>query len=231
MLRYCINLLFLLAFTVSYTQGIGSEQKDTIYLNKYGLRVGIDLYNPIHTAVDNNRKGLEIVGDYRISKKLFAATELGYLENTTDEDFMNFTTNGSYIKLGVDYNAYENWLDMENMIYVGFRYGFSVFNHTLNSYIINNDAFYDDLTSPKNGQNFNNLNAHWGEIILGVKAEVLTNLYMGFSFSGKKMISSKQPNNFKNLFVPGFNRVFLNNSGFGFNYTISYLIPFYKKEK
>lgn len=231
MLRYYISILFLLCFTISFSQGIGSEQKDTIYLNKYGLRVGIDLYNPIHTAFDNTRKGLEIVGDYRISKKYFVAAELGYMENTTDEDFINFTTNGSYIKLGVDYNAYENWLDMENMIYVGFRYGFSTFSQTLNSFTINNDVFYDGLATVENGQKFDGLNAHWGEIVLGVKAEVLNNLFMGFSFSGKKIISSKQPDNFKNLFVPGFNRVFLNNSGFGFNYTLSYLIPLYKKAK
>lgn len=231
MLRYFINILFLLFFTVCFSQGIGSEQKDTVYLNKYGLRLGIDLYNPIHSALDNNRKGLEIVGDYRVSKKFFAAAELGYIENITDEDFMNFTTNGSYIKIGTDYNAYENWLDMENMIYVGIRYGFSTFSQTLNSYTINNDAFYDDLTIVESGQKFDGLNAHWGEIVLGIKAEVLNNLYMGFSFSGKKMFSTKEPNNFKNLFVPGFNRVFLNNSGFGFNYTISYLIPLYKKAK
>ncbi len=231
MLRYYINILFLFTFAVTFSQGIGSEKKDTVYLNKYGLRIGLDLYNPIHTVFDNNRKGLEIIGDYRITKKYFAAAELGYIENTSDEDFMNFTTNGSYIKLGVDYNAYENWLDMENMIYVGLRYGFSTFSQTLNSFTINNDPFYDDLRAVENGHKYDGLNAHWGEIVLGVKAELFNNLYLGFSFSGKKIISSKQPDNFKNLFVPGFNRVFLNNSGFGFNYTISYLIPLYKKAK
>jgi hypothetical protein len=27
------------------------------------------------------------------------------------------------IKVGFDYNAYENWLDMENVISIGMRYG------------------------------------------------------------------------------------------------------------
>jgi hypothetical protein len=31
----------------------------------------------------------------------------------------NFTTKGSYLKVGFDYNAYENWLDMENIISIG----------------------------------------------------------------------------------------------------------------
>ncbi len=231
MLKYFINTIFLLSCIVSFSQQTDSQSNDTIIKNKYGLRVGIDLFNPVNTFFNDERKGLELVGDYRITKKLYIAAELGYLEETTDEDFINFTTNGSYIKAGVDYNAYENWLNMENAIYVGFRYGYSTFSQTLNSFTINNDSFLDGLATPENGQKFDNLNAHWAEIVLGIKAEILNNLFLGFSFSGKKMITTKEPDGFKNLFVPGFNRVFLNNSGFGFNYTISYLIPLYKKDK
>ena len=120
---------------------------------------------------------------------------------------------------------------MENAIYVGMRYGFSTFSQTLNSFTINNEAFLDDLAAIESGQKYDNLNAHWVEFVLGIKAELFNNLFLGFSFSGKKMITTKEPDTFKNLFVPGFNRVFLNNSGFGFNYTLSYLIPLYKKEK
>jgi len=231
MLKYFINTVFLLSTIVLFSQQNEVQQNDTILKNNYGLRVGIDLFNPVNAFLNDDRKGLELVGDYRISKKWYVAAELGYLEETTDEDFINFTTNGSYIKAGVDYNAYENWLDMENAIYVGFRYGYSTFSQTLNSFTINNDAFFDDLATPEIGQKFDNLNAHWAEIVLGIKVETLNNLYLGFSFSGKKMISTKEPEGFKNLFVPGFNRVFLNNSGFGFNYSISYLIPLYKRDK
>jgi len=230
MLKYFINTVFLLSCLVLFSQN-DTQSNDTIIKNKYGLRVGIDLFNPVNAFFDEGRKGLELVGDYRISKKLFIAAELGYLEDVSDEDFINATTNGSYIKAGIDYNAYENWLNMENAIYVGFRYGYSTFSQTLNSFTVNNDPFLDDLATVESGQKFDNLNAQWAEIVLGIKVETLNNLYLGFSFSGKKMITTKEPKGFKNLFVPGFNRVFLNNSGFGFNYTISYLIPLYKKDK
>ena len=233
MLKYFTNILFLLCCVLVFSQKSTTQvKKDTLIIkNKYGLRVGVDLFNPVNTFFDKDRKGLELVGDYRITKKIYVAAELGYLENTTNEDFINFTTNGSYIKAGIDYNAYENWLDMENAIYVGFRYGYSTFSQTLNSFTVNNDSFLDGLSTLENGQKFDNLNAQWAEIVLGIKAEIFNNVYLGFSFSGKKIVSTKEPEGFKNLFVPGFNRVFLNNSGFGFNYTISYLIPLYKKNK
>ena len=227
-LIFLISIL-LLNCSVSFAQQ-DSELKDSIIKSKYGLRVGVDLFNPVAAIVEDRRNGLELVADYRISKKWFVAAELGYLENRTDLDNINFTTEGQYIKIGADYNAYENWLNMENAIYVGARYGFSTFTQTLNNGILNADPIFGEqpITAP---HEFNGLNAHWVELVIGIKAELLNNLYLGFSFSGKRMVSTKEPDNFKNLFVPGFNRVFLNNSGFGFNYTISYLIPLYKKAK
>ncbi|MDJ0644987.1 MAG: DUF6048 family protein [Flavobacteriaceae bacterium] len=227
-LLFRISIL-LFCCSVSFAQQ-DTATKDSVIKNKYGLRVGVDLFNPTAAIVEDRRKGLELVADYRINKKWYAAAELGYLENRSDLDNIDFTTDGQYIKLGVDYNAYENWLDMENAIYLGIRYGFSTFSHTLNEGIINADPIFGELpvSAP---QEFDGLNAHWAELVVGVKAEILNNLYLGFSFSGKRMITMKEANNFKNLFVPGFNRVFLNESGFGFNYTLSYLIPLYKKAK
>jgi len=214
-----------------YSFSILSQEEETpVYKDSYGLRIGIDLYNPVATFIDDNRKGLELVGDYRISKKWYVSTELGTLENTRTEDFIDFTTNGQYIKVGADYNAYENWLDMENLIYVGFRYGFSAFSQTLNSATINANPILPALEI-ETPIEYTGLNASWVEFVVGMKAEVFQNLFLGFSFSGKRIISTKEPENFKNLFVPGFNRVFLNNSGFGVNYTVSYLIPIYKKKK
>ena len=225
MLKYFTSIFFL------YSLALFSQEKDSIvYKDSYGLRVGIDLYNPVANLIDDNRKGLELVGDFRISKNWYVAAELGYIDNRKAEDFIDFTTSGQYIKAGVDYNVYENWLDMENLIYIGFRYGFSTFSQTLNSAVINADPIIprQEINTPID---YDGLNAHWAEFVVGIKAEILNNVFLGFSFSGKKMVSTKEPDNFKNLFVPGFNRVFLNNSGFGINYTISYLIPLYKKKK
>ena len=226
MLRYFTSIFFFLLSIAMF-----SQEKDSIeYKDSYGLRIGIDLYNPVATFIDDNRKGLELVGDYRISKKWYVAAELGYIDNTREEDFLNFTTSGQYIKAGVDYNIYENWLDMENLIYLGFRYGYSTFSQTLNSASINSNTLLPQQTV-ETPIEYAGLNAQWAEFVVGIKAEVFNNMFLGFSFSGKKMVSTKEPDNFKNLFVPGFNRVFLNDSGFGINYTISYLIPIYKKKK
>ena len=91
----------------------------------YGLRIGIDLSKPIRSFLDDNYNGLEVMGDFRVSNNYYIAAELGN-ETRTVDDFTNIdvTSKGSYIKAGFNYNAYNNWLGMNNLIYAGVRAGF-----------------------------------------------------------------------------------------------------------
>lgn len=234
MLKYIISFCLLFVFVDAIAQEQKKEDveknKDSIvYKSPYGLRLGIDISKPIKAAVDGEyNSGLELVADYRISKRFFIATEIGFENETTQEDYTNSTAKGSYIRLGFNYNAYENWLDMNNEIFVGLRYGFSIFDQTLNNYTPNISGTY----FPGNNVTVNettSLNSHWTEFMFGVKVETFKNFFIGASMSYKILISTKEPKNFKTLYSPGFNRIFESGTGFGFNYTISYLIPFKKK--
>jgi hypothetical protein len=239
MYKYFISICLLFNVAENFSQDqkkdtILSKEKDTlVYKTGYGLRLGIDISRPILASLDGGYKGYEILGDYRIKKNLYIAAEVGYEEKTSAEDYSNSTSKGNYIRLGVNLNAYNNWLDMNNEIFVGYRYGFSLFNQTLNSYTPNiSDAensnyFIADLNTTS--KTATNLNAHWSELMIGLKAETFNNLFIGFSVSYKILMSVKEPEGFKSLFAPGFNRIFESNTGFGFNYSVSYLIPFSKK--
>jgi hypothetical protein len=205
------------------------EKDSIVYKSAYGFRVGIDISKPIIGAIQNGYSGLEIVGDYRVAKRFYIAAELGFEEENTIEDYTNSTSTGNYIRIGGNFNAYNNWLDMNNEVFLGLRYGFSAFDQTLNSYTPNNGNTYftsNEVTIPLKTSD---LKAHWGEFVLGMKVETLKNLFLGASFSYKIMMSVEDPENFKTLYVPGFNRVFESNTGFGFNYTVSYIIPFVNK--
>lgn len=196
---------------------------------RYGIRAGVDLYKLARTAFEEDYKGLEVTADYRLTKKIYLAGEVGNENKTTDDDRLNFTTKGTYFKVGFDYNIYENWLDMENMVYVGMRYGVSSFTQQLNSYEIYNPYPYLGQTPVLlSGEKFDGLSASWVEVVAGVKAEVLDNLFVGFSVRINRLVTNKQPDNFENLYIPGFNRTYDGNFGIGFNYTVSYFIPLYK---
>ena len=204
-------------------------KKDTVVIKKiYGLRVGLDLSNPLRSILNKDRKAMEITADFRVKPNLYIVSEIGFLDQFTNEVKYDFQTKGSYFKLGINYNVYKNWLDMDNEIYVGMRYGYSNFSQSVSNIIINTENSLPPFEQPQT-INYDNLNAGWLEFIIGIKAEVYKNIYLGFQFSGNKLLSQKKPENFQNLYVPGFNRVFLNKTGFGFNYTVSYRFPLFKK--
>lgn len=239
MLKYIINLYLLLFVSLAWSQSkpIDLQPKDTITkTDKYGVRVGVDLSKIILSTLDDNYTGLEIVGDYRLKRNLYIAAELGNEELTKQEDLYNFTVSGSYLKLGVDFNTYENWFGMSNIIHLGGRYAVSTFSQTLNNYqIFSTERYFEDgdfAFGSDVSEEFGSLNASWLEAVIGTKVELFKNLYLGASVRIGLLITNKENERFKNLWIPGFNKV-TDNSNFGtsYNYSISYLIPLYKKKK
>jgi hypothetical protein len=198
--------------------------------DRYGIRIGFDLIRPARSLFEDGFKGFEAVADYRLNKKMYAAAELGTVDYTVDDDQLNFTTKGSYFKVGFDYNVYDNWLDMENMIYIGLRYGFSTFSQNLNSYTIYDTTDYFENVTVYPDKEYSGLTAHWAEVVGGLKAEVYDNLFMGFSVRLNILLAETKPDNFDNLYIPGFNRTYEGSFGAGINYTVSYFIPLYKKQ-
>ncbi|MWB94768.1 hypothetical protein GON26_10360 [Flavobacterium sp. GA093] len=208
-------------------------KKDSIppKTDRYGLRVGVDLYKLTRGFYDKDYKGVEFTGDFRLTKKYYLAAELGIEDKTTDDDRLNSTATGTYIKAGFDYNMYENWLDMENLLTVGLRGGFSTFSQQLNSYkIYNPNPYWGTIPPLTSGEKYSGLSASWIEVALGLKAKVFNNVFVGFGVQLKTLVTNKKPDGFDNLYIPGFNRTYNGNFGIGFNYTVSYFIPLYKKK-
>lgn len=227
---------FIISLFISFNSIGQNSKKDSIKIDsvpkvkqKYGIRIGMDISKPIISFFENQQKGFEIVGDVRFKKNYYIATELGYASKDTKEDFLDFTTKGTFLRVGVNRNLYENWGEMNNEIYVGARYGISFFSHTLRSYTPHVTPRYFIPVTNTNELKFEGLSAHWFEFVFGMKVETLKNLFLGMNIQFKYLVHSKEPNNFKNLYIPGFQDVSANELGFGFNYTISYLIPIIKK--
>ena len=237
MLKYTISILFLLCFFNGWAQDepINLQPQDTVVQKQtYGLRVGVDLSRIIISQTSEDYTGLEIVGDYRLKQKLYIAGELGNEKKTKQEDLYNFTTSGSYLKLGIDYNTYENWYGMNNSIFIGGRYAISSFSQTLNNFQYFDTNRYWNPDSFPNGSSearkFDGLTASWLEFVFGLKAELFTNLYLGGSIRIGFLVNNKEVEEFPNLFVPGFNKVTDDSKfGVGYNYSLTYLIPLYKK--
>jgi Domain of unknown function (DUF6048) len=228
-LKYTFSLLIVLISFLGQAQVTAKKDSIPVKKERYGVRFGVDLFKLSRSFYEKDYRGLEVVGDYRLTRKHYIAAEIGNEDKTVDDDRLNFTTKGTYVKVGFDYNTYQNWLDMENMIYVGLRYGVSSFSQTRNSYKIYNPyPYFGEEPTIVSEKKFNGLTAQWLEVVVGVKAKLFNNVFAGFSFSLNRLVSQKKPDNFDNLYIPGFNRTYNGDFGVGFNYTISYFFPLYK---
>lgn len=225
---FTISLLFFFSTALHAQTATDSIQ----FEEKFGIRVGIDLSKPLRTLLDEDYSGFEILGDYRVYKDYYLAAEIGNEKMDYSEDNLSVTSNGSYIKLGVDYNAYENWAGMENLIFVGLRYGFATFSQTLNEYAIYTDTQFFPPNIVQGPFETSGLSASWVELMVGMKVELFNNIFLGANLQLKRRVTQSTPSNFDNLTIPGFNRSYDDSSfGVGYGYTISYLIPLYKKSK
>jgi len=232
---FIISLIIPSAMVFSQTE---SELNDSLttknkILNINKIRFGFDIFKPIKSSSEGDNLNYEIVGDIQITDNLYLAAEYGLIDKLIEDENINFNSNGSFLRFGFDYNMFKNWVGMNNAIFVGLRYGSSNFSNKIVSYNVrNSDAYFSNFVD-NNYQTIDhsNLKGSWLEIVAGVKVETFNNFYLGFSLRLNKLLSTEKPENFDNLFIPGFNKVTDENTfGSGFNYTLTYSIPLRKKK-
>ena len=227
MLKFFISVAIIILFS---GKNFSQTEKDSVVVkNKYGIRIGLDFSKQIRMLTEDY-KGLSLYGDVKIKEKLFIVSELGSDEKELRTDNLRSKFSGNYIKAGLNYNLYNNLQGLNNEIYVGFRFATSQFKSEISEYIIYNkdhfwsqDPIFDNIINK-------GLNAIWVELIIGINAELVNNLFMGLSLRLNRMLNQKKPENFTNVFIPGFNKVTENNNfGTGLTYSLIYQIPIIKK--
>jgi hypothetical protein len=227
MLRFFINIIIIILLCgKNYSQA----EKDSISLkNKYGIRIGLDFSKQIRMLTEDY-SGLSLYGDIKIKERVFIVSELGTDEKKIHNENLKTKFSGNYIKAGFNYNLYNNLPGLNNEIYVGFRFASSKFQSEISEYrIYNKDQFwsknpiYDNII-------YKDLNANWIELIIGINAELINNFFIGLSLRLNRLLNQKKPENFTNLYIPGFNKVTENNNfGTGLTYSLIYQIPIIKK--
>ena len=226
-LKFFISVAIIILFS---GKNFSQTEKDSVVVkNKYGIRIGLDFSKQIRMLTEDY-KGLSLYGDVKIKERLFIVSELGSDEKELRTDNLRSKFSGNYIKAGLNYNLYNNLPGLNNEIYVGFRFATSKFKSEISEYIIyNKDRFWSQDPIFDNIIN-KGLNANWVELIIGINAELLNNFFVGLSLRLNRMLNQKKPENFTNLYIPGFNRVTENNNfGTGLTYSIIYQIPIIKK--
>ena len=132
MKRKQIYIFIFSLFTINFIVGqeIENKKSDSTIVKKKlinidKLSIGIDLYNPIYSSINDDDLSYELITSLRILEDFSIASEIGSLDRYIEDENINFTSTGEYIKFGFDYNLFNNWVGMDNSIYLGMRFATS----------------------------------------------------------------------------------------------------------
>ncbi len=189
-----------------------------------GIRIGIDVSKLLLPVFyPHERFGFEATADIHIKNNIFAVAEAGWLKADLDKDDYSYRSNGYYAKVGADYNVLKPRIPHSNdILYIGARYGFSLFSQEVDDITILG-YYWPDAPGQSISQEI--LNAHWLEFLLGIKAEVLKNFYVGITLRGKLMLVKPKSDYSSTYVIPGYGSGTSRFVG-GINYYVSYNFRF-----
>ena len=190
------------------------------------VKLGIDPGTLGYMIFSEKRGFLEIEGDIDIDR-FFVVANYGLSSYKLNEDTYVYENDGSYLRLGADINFMQKDPHL-NVAFFGLRYASSSFTDKLD--YDTKAIIQSDIGWPSTRETVSNGNAkaNWYEMVTGLKIRVVKQLYMGFTIRFKLKMNVKQIENLRPYYIPGFGKN-INTSAFGFNYYVSYRLPFRKK--
>ncbi len=229
MLRFIISLiLFFSLLTISaQTDTIVAPVKDSLVKKQpVKIRFGFDIGKYIWAQLQDS-KSYDFYIDANFYKDYFVVLSFGSENHLTDNNLLNYHTKGQYYKLGVSYNLYRNWLDMNNDITVGLNYAFARYDYHLHSFRVNQPGAVYDPQPIVVDQTFTGNSAHWIELASSIQVETFKHVFLGYAVQVKYLLNSSSIEHFTTTYIPGFfNKNTYSNFGFGMQYFISYQIKF-----
>lgn len=190
------------------------------------IRLGADPGTLGYMIFSKKRSFLEFEGDIDIDR-YFIVANYGLSSYKLNEDTYAYENDGSYLKLGADVNFMYKDPNL-NVAFFGLRYASSSFTDKLD--YDTKQIIQSEIGWPSTRETISNTKAkaNWFEMTSGLKIRIVKQLYMGFTFRYKFMLKIKDTEGLRPYYIPGFGKNIIKSS-FGFNYYISYRLPFRKK--
>lgn len=188
-----------------------------------GIMVGIDVAGLASKVLGSDLMSAEASLQANLKNRYFPVVELGYgsIDTTDDETDIHYKASAPYLRLGADYNVFYRKPYLPGYLTVGLRYGFTSFEYDVQAPPLT-DPNWGGTSIPVNFQGVKS-NVHWAEAVVGLKANVLKNFYMGFSVRYRMRLSMTKHENSEPYQIPGFGK---GKNNFGIAYNLVYKLPF-----
>jgi hypothetical protein len=192
----------------------------------YGPRIGFDLAKIPPYFLSPQKQGFELSLDAELLVNLYPVVEIGRSRFTFESDNYDHYCIGSYFRVGFDYNilAYYNEIPYD-MGFIGLRYGYSDLTYRTDNITIHDSYWGNFSGSIPEAQ----MDAHWLEITGGLRTEVFSNFFMGWTVRGKFMLNKTEPALLYPNEIAGYGKG-NRKSLLGVSFSVFYKIPVYRKK-
>jgi len=192
-----------------------------------GPRFGFDVSHLVRKYFEPGHNVYGFAVDYEIELNYFPVVELGIFEKQKNQETLDYSSNGFFFKAGLDHNLTNVKGPRDHdVFFTGLRLGFSQYNHKATDILIEN-AYWGDYQIDEIASS--NLRAFWFSVVLGMKVEIVDNLFIGWSLRGRIMVARDHDPAMTPYMIPGYGKG-ANNSNLGVQYFVSYKLPLFKRE-
>jgi len=182
-----------------------------------GLRIGVNVSRPIWTFAEPAKFGLEAVADFNMGPEYFVVAESGFSIRDLNEPDYQLKERGMFLRFGADRNFYKQFNDV---VGVGARLGFALFTRGA-PFISVEPGYWGDYKGSLPEETFFR---QWFEVVLVLKTEIFSNVFMGWNLRGKLLLFDKGDKYMSERYIPGFGTGTVNSAA-GFDFYIYYRIP------
>lgn len=225
--RFFISLIL----WVSLAEGIHSQNTnnkvnvDSNYIRSpflKGIRVELDVSPLVSTFIlGTEHYQWQAATQFHLRNQYLPIVEVGVSgSNIHTPSGIHYRTDGLFYRVGLDISAIRPANDRQptnHLLLVGARLGYSGFTYELNNIVINDP--YWNRSEIRNGMQ-HTTSRFWMEIVAGLRVEIFTRAYLGWSIRYKSLFGYDVPGAYKPLFIPGYG---MNNEN---NWAFSYLIGY-----
>lgn len=185
------------------------------------ITIGADVGGLFTSAINPELNRYELSADIDFHR-FYLKADVGLGNANFQNANFEYTNNGHFYRVGLDIDFFHKDPDFNSM-YIGFRYARSNFSDEVR--FTRTDSLFGDFIFEGGNEN---VSMQWLEAVIGIKGQLLDNVYGGYSLRILFRPEYENIQSFTPYHVPGYGLGQFS-SRLLFNYYIYYRIPFRKK--
>lgn len=182
---------------------------------------GFDMLGPAYTVISEQRSGWELEASLDVHK-YFVVFNYGAEFFDFQKDTYDYSSDGIYWRIGADINMIPRD-EFGSLMYFGLRYSGSTLTEKMTGKVFDKQWGTTYFTS-LNG----NVNARWIEIVVGMRAKIWKELFVGYTLRLKTSLRLSGDQELETYRIPGYGLA-SESTFWGLNYYISWRFKFREK--